>query len=73
MEEHEDPDEVFLTVAETAQRLRLSPTSVRRLITSGRLHASRMAIRGSTRGRWRVPLGAVRAYVKSTSQHSDEQ
>ena len=50
-------DEHVLTVAEAAQRLRVSQETIRRWLRDGQLHGVRI---GSTRVGWRIPESEVR-------------
>jgi excisionase family DNA binding protein len=47
----------FLTIGEVCERLRLSDSTVRRMLKDGRLAGVRIA------GRWRVPRAALEAYL----------
>lgn len=51
----------FLSIAQIAHLLRLSPRTVRRWIESGRLQAVRTSAR---RGRFRVPRGALTDFLE---------
>ncbi|MCC6475226.1 MAG: helix-turn-helix domain-containing protein [Burkholderiales bacterium] len=53
----------FLTAAETAARLRVTPDAVRRWIAAGLLRASRTP-GPHGRGRWRVAVDDVRAALR---------
>ena len=59
-----ESDEQFLTVAETAKRLKLANETVRRLIRDGHLRAFRVP-----GGRhFRIPLDAIEELVKANEQ-----
>lgn len=47
----------FLTITEVCEHLRLSDSTVRRMLRDGRLAGVRIA------GRWRIPRAAVEAYL----------
>lgn len=55
----------FLTVAQTAAYLQLSDKTVRRLIGSGALHASKVSNRS-----WRIKAADIEKYVEQTSNCS---
>lgn len=54
-------DKEFLTVAEVAERLRLTHVTIGRMIKSGELPAYKM------RGSWRIKPGDLDAYIAGQS------
>jgi len=58
-------DEPVLTVDEVAQRLRLSPVTVRRWLRAGKLRGVRL---GQTKAGWRVRLSEVQALLEDATQ-----
>jgi len=53
-------NERYLTVAEAAERLRVTQETVKRWLRSGRLRGSRP---GGTKAGWRIPASAVEAIL----------
>lgn len=51
----------FLTVAETAQMLRMSAARVLRLIHDNRLHAANVGT--GERPRWRITMSSIRKFT----------
>ena len=58
----------LLTIGETAARLRCSPKHVYRLIATGVLHATDIALPGSRKPKTRVPEDDVASYIKGRTR-----
>ncbi len=55
----------FLTITEVCEHLRLSDSTVRRMLRDGRLAGVRIA------GRWRIPRAAVEGMARGSSERLD--
>jgi excisionase family DNA binding protein len=56
-----DEQPELLTVPETAQRLRVTPETVRRMLRDGRLRGVRL---GGTKSGWRVVAASVTQFIR---------
>ncbi|MCC7366822.1 MAG: helix-turn-helix domain-containing protein [Chloroflexi bacterium] len=61
-------DELFLTVPEVAERLRMNPETIRVWLRDGRLRGVRP---GGKRAGWRIPESEVRRILGGHSVASD--